>query len=258
MPFSSLEFKAFAREWGFETVTSSPTFAQANGMAENGVKIAKTILKKAFHMQTDVYLLLLENRNTPVTGINYSPAQLLCSRQLRAKIPTEESVLRPKVFTEVREKLHQAQTKQKYYFDKNTKELPPLENEENILLRRNGIWELATVVGKYHTPRSYLVQRQDGSILRRNRKEFRKSTNQWGPDPLQFVQPELESNTKEPVVESTPLSDDISHQPGSDGEPVSTLSPNKTPDLPNMTPDYPRPRPKRITREPIKFKDYVK
>ena len=261
MPFSSFEFRAFAQEWGFETTTSSPTFAQANGMAENGVKIAKMMLKKAHHLQSDVYLLLLEYRNTPVTGINYSPAQLLYSRQLRAKIPTEESLLKPEVCTGVREKLQLTQTNQKHYFDQSTKDLPPLENDESILLRRNGMWEPATVVGKYHTPRSYLVQKQDGTILRRNRKELRKSLNQH-PLPS-LVLPDLDILNTDDVARPIPVDSEIVEITGSGREHDSTDPdipniPNNVLDLPDPTPEYPRPRPKRIIKEPIRFKDYVK
>ena len=47
MPFNSKVFKQFAREWDFSVVTSSPNYAQSNGLAERNVQTIKNLLKKA-------------------------------------------------------------------------------------------------------------------------------------------------------------------------------------------------------------------
>lgn len=41
------EFQAFAQQYGFKHVTSSPNYPQSNVLGENGVKIVKRIIKKA-------------------------------------------------------------------------------------------------------------------------------------------------------------------------------------------------------------------
>ena len=46
-PFSSAKFQEFANSYGFELVTSSPTYPQSNGKAENAVKTVKNLLAKA-------------------------------------------------------------------------------------------------------------------------------------------------------------------------------------------------------------------
>ena len=46
-PFNSVLLKEFAKEWDSKIVTSSPRYAQSNGLAERGVQIAKNILRKA-------------------------------------------------------------------------------------------------------------------------------------------------------------------------------------------------------------------
>lgn len=84
MQYNSCEFKDFARNWGFKLTTSSPTYAQSNGLSERAVQTVKRILKKA----DDPYIGMLEYRNTPVTRMTYSPSQLLISRTARTKIPT--------------------------------------------------------------------------------------------------------------------------------------------------------------------------
>ena len=97
MPFQSNEFIAFAKAWGIKTTTSSPTYSQSNGQAERSVQTLKNILKKAHEENTDPYLALLEYRNTPVSGMKYSPAQMLMSRRLRTKIPVATSLLTPNI-----------------------------------------------------------------------------------------------------------------------------------------------------------------
>ncbi|UYV81558.1 K02A2.6-like, partial [Cordylochernes scorpioides] len=86
------EFANFARQYGFQHVTSSPRFPQSNGMAEAGVKIAKLILKK----NQDPSLGLLEYRSTPLEN-GYSPAELLMGRKLRTTLPIAPENLNPKL-----------------------------------------------------------------------------------------------------------------------------------------------------------------
>ncbi|KAI5085947.1 hypothetical protein C0J45_23536, partial [Silurus meridionalis] len=45
--FASECFRAFARGWGFDHVTSSPHFPQSNGEAERAVRTIKNLLKKS-------------------------------------------------------------------------------------------------------------------------------------------------------------------------------------------------------------------
>lgn len=45
-PFNSLEFKQFMFDWGIEHVTSSPNYAQLNGLAERSIQIIKKLFKK--------------------------------------------------------------------------------------------------------------------------------------------------------------------------------------------------------------------
>ena len=111
MPYNSREFKDFASSWGFKLTTSSPTYAQSNGLSERAVQTVKRILKKA----DDPYIGMLEYRNTPVTGMTYSPSQLLMSRTARTKIPAAKELLQPCVPTDVRRQLESRQRQQALY-----------------------------------------------------------------------------------------------------------------------------------------------
>ena len=78
-------------------VTSSLKYPQSNGKAEQAVKMAKRLLKRAWKFQSDPYLSLLDFRNTPTQGMNTSPAQRLMSRRTTTLLPTKESHLAPEV-----------------------------------------------------------------------------------------------------------------------------------------------------------------
>ena len=75
MPFNSKAFKQFAKEWDFSVVTSSPNYVQSNGLAERNAQ-TMNLLRKAKEGMKDEQL---EFRNTPITGLQESPAQLLMS-----------------------------------------------------------------------------------------------------------------------------------------------------------------------------------
>ena len=77
MPVGSRELKNFAYEWGIKTAASSPTYAQSNGQAEICAQTLKGIFKKADEDGREPYLALLEYRNTPVSGLQYTPSQML-------------------------------------------------------------------------------------------------------------------------------------------------------------------------------------
>jgi hypothetical protein len=88
--FSASSFALFATEYGFIHITSSPTYAQANGEAERAVQTAKMLIKKT----KDFYLALLCYRSTPLRN-GYSPAELLMGRKLRSNLPMLSSNLTP-------------------------------------------------------------------------------------------------------------------------------------------------------------------
>ena len=79
---------AATKEWRIKLTTSSPLYPQSNGQSERAVQTIKNLLKKASEEGRDPYLALMAYRNTPVTGMSYSPAQMLMSRSLNTKVPT--------------------------------------------------------------------------------------------------------------------------------------------------------------------------
>uniref|UniRef100_A0A3B3ZDY7 Integrase catalytic domain-containing protein n=1 Tax=Periophthalmus magnuspinnatus TaxID=409849 RepID=A0A3B3ZDY7_9GOBI len=73
---------------------SSPGFPSSNGMAERAIKTVTHALKKALLTGIDAHLVLLSLRNTPVIGLNVSPAQMLMGRVLHSTLPCTSAVLK--------------------------------------------------------------------------------------------------------------------------------------------------------------------
>jgi len=103
--FSSSSFATFARQWSFKHVTSSPHYHRSNGKAESAVKIAKSLLKKCKADNTNVWLAILEWRNSPTEGVASSPAQRLMSLRTRTRLPTTSALLLPQMIPDVRNRL---------------------------------------------------------------------------------------------------------------------------------------------------------
>ena len=77
MPFNSVKYKDFASKWEFEVVTSSPHYPKSNGLVERDIQTIKHLIRKADGSRQDAFLTLLEFLNSPISGMDESPAELL-------------------------------------------------------------------------------------------------------------------------------------------------------------------------------------
>ena len=168
----SEEFRAFAREWKFRHVTSSPYYAQSNGKAESAVKIAKSLLQKAKRDGRDIWLCLLEWRNVPTQGLDSSPCQRLMSRRTRSLLPVSNFLLKPKVIDDSRF-MDKKYKRMKRFYDRTSKSLRDLIPGELIRMYHPGNkrWLLGKCI-KMVAPRSYVVE-VNGVRYRRNRSFLR-------------------------------------------------------------------------------------
>ena len=121
--FAAQEFQRFSKTWQFQLNTTSPHYPKSNGKAENAVKAAKQLLKKAKKDKADAYLALLAYRNTRTQGLDTSPAQRLISRRTKTLLPTTASLLRP----QITEDLHQ-----KLLFNKNVRQSTTTEERGHL------------------------------------------------------------------------------------------------------------------------------
>ena len=174
VPFASYEMKSFAASWEFKLTHSSPGFPSSNGMAERAIKTVKHALKKATQTGTDPHLVLLSLRNTPVTGLNESPAQMLMGRVLRSTLPCSSAVLTQSVPQHLHSKIQNLQFRQKQHYDQRAKPLPVLTSGDTVHMHTRRGWEPAVVIRQRDEPRSYTVQTPAGRTQRRNRRHLRK------------------------------------------------------------------------------------
>ena len=110
-------------------------------------------MRKVADEGQDMLLAPLAYRNTPISGLEYSTAQLLMSRMLNDRLPTATSLLSPKAAQGVHRSLLARQQRQKRYRDGGTKALPPLQIGVHMTIQQECTWTPAIVVEKHAAPR---------------------------------------------------------------------------------------------------------
>jgi hypothetical protein len=154
-------------------------------------------MKKAKKDRADVYLALLDYRNTPTQGTESSPAQRLMSRRKKTLLPTTAKLLAPRVVENHDQEIVKSQDRQANYYNRGAKDLPHLRNGDKVRIQdhgqgiKKGPSVKATVKAEVGI-RSYEVETQDGRVLRRNRSHLRKTTE----DEVSET-PQTESHTDE-------------------------------------------------------------
>ena len=237
--FASAEFATFAKQWGFEHITSSPRYPQSNGKAENAVKTIKMLFSKCQDSRQSEFLALLDWRNTPSEGMETSPAQRFLGRRCRTRLPIVESLLTPNYPTQADGlALHRRKRKQQFYYNQHTKELKDIQPGKVVQMRLPGetTWssgECIQLVG----PRSYKV-RVGSKVYIRNRRQLipteQPLEENWVPEILDQNMEQKDKNLVDETVNQPPESE--------------TVSPPKTPALR---------RSERVRRAPSWLEDYV-
>uniref|UniRef100_A0A6P7H3N0 Uncharacterized protein LOC114345703 n=1 Tax=Diabrotica virgifera virgifera TaxID=50390 RepID=A0A6P7H3N0_DIAVI len=128
----------------------------------------------------DLFYYLLEYRNSPLCGLNVSPAELLSNRILRSSLPVSNNILQPKVVN-VYDKRLQRQGITKDHHDKTAKQRCNFQLNDNVLVKvrkEDMSWEPAKVVEEYPAPRSYIVQDQSGHTYRKNSSFLKHTKNE--------------------------------------------------------------------------------
>ena len=111
------------------------------------------------------------------------------SRRLRASLAATRDqvtpeVVNPKMANE-RRSLNQAS--KRYYGNKGTKQLQPLETGDQVYIQtKSRTWKLVTVLQRENTPRRYIVRTNDGGQYKRNRRFLQKASNKSLQEPESF------------------------------------------------------------------------
>jgi len=167
-PFATKEFKQFAKKYDFSHVTSSPRYPTSNGKVENAVKTMKGLMTKARESGEDVFLSLLDWRNTPSEYLTNSPSQILFNRRTRTSLPTASSLLDSISARAANSALTAAKQKQAYYYDRFAKDKPKLTVGQTVRMKYDNTsdWRKGEI-SEVLPYRSYNIRMEDGSVRRR-------------------------------------------------------------------------------------------
>ena len=117
---------------------------------------------------------MLSYRTTAIDDIGLSPAEMMFSGKLKTKLPTSAPLLQQKGLPKnLKKRFKQRQEKQKQYHDRGSKAPKPLKIGENVVMQHKEMWRPATVTEKHPSPRSYVVENENGQQYRRNRRHLR-------------------------------------------------------------------------------------
>ncbi|KAJ8975158.1 hypothetical protein NQ317_014532 [Molorchus minor] len=167
-------------------------------------------LPYGLNMAPEYFQYINKFRNTPLPGINLSPAQLVFNRITRSKLPVHSELLKSENSKSVHKKLVDKQIAYKNYHDKSVKARREFNIGENALVRRDKIWEPSKIIKKHQSPRSYIIQDQRGNILRRNSAHLGPSQNEYKlcADPDGLI--DIANNEKEKIFKSDSGPDSVS------------------------------------------------
>ena len=205
--FTSEQFKGLLKKWDIIHRTSAPKYAQSNGEAERGVQVFKRLIAK----NSNIDQALLCYRDSPLQN-GYSPAQLLMGRSLNSMgimtdkvvdlraLKSYENVYRTKMAAAYNTR-HKAQTR------------GTLLVGDSVKLRDPGGKPCAATVVAV-SGREVALQREDGSLLRRNRAHVTDNIERQDTTNTQELgerEASLQQNLQVPTAAPMPM-----HSPTSD------------------------------------------
>lgn len=116
--FTSALFQEFRETYGFNHVTTSLYYPQANGFIERNVQTVKNLLQICKESGADPHLAMLCLRSTPLDHNIESPAELLNSRVYQTNLPSmSKPSLSLSADGEINIKLQARQNQQKSQYD---------------------------------------------------------------------------------------------------------------------------------------------
>ena len=224
--FTSTDFGNFLKDWGIHHRLSSAGYPQSNGRAELAVKAAKRIIRDNTSSNGSLDTnkaarAILQYRNTPLPGIELSPAQILFHRQLRDHLPTNPihyQLHKDWLITAEEREKHFSQHTQKIIneYNNHSHALKPLPIRSQVLIQsltmKNKLrWTQTGTIVEILPFRQYKI-RLDGSgrIVLRNRRHLK---------PCHIINPSIipSADTLNPQPNITPpeqpATADVNHNP---------------------------------------------
>ena len=141
------------------------------------MQTVKRLLRKALQDNADPYLALLNFKTTPALDGGPSPAHKLMNRNPRTLLL---SVNRPIPTTNVPTNKYPSQ-----YYNTRVKNLPRLKRNDTVRIHNGRSWATKgrIVDQESNTPRSYIVETENGNMLRKNRRDIMYTNETVEPSP---------------------------------------------------------------------------
>ena len=216
--FVSDAFAKFVKAYGIKHVTSSPTYPQSNGLAEKAVQTIKKMMTKCEEAGDDIYLALLDLRNTPRDDVTGSPMQRLQGRRAQTRLPTADSLLIPSSSqpTVVHDKMMEYRRKQKLYHDRGSKSLQEFKPHDAVRVWTPEGWKPAELQREHDQPNSFIIKAgTEGRMYRRNRRDLMITKEQ--PHVIDRPPPQLQQMRYEAPVQPPQIRPHRDQGPGHPG-----------------------------------------
>ncbi|VDI01202.1 Hypothetical predicted protein [Mytilus galloprovincialis] len=188
-------------------------------------------MKRARKDNKDIYLSILDFRNTPTEGMSSSPSQRLMCRRTKTRLPISSSLLKPHIPLFASKEIERNKDQQCQYYDRNARDLQELENGQRVWISpkpndRTKTWTKGIIKRKVDI-RSYEVNTDQGQKLRRNRRDIRISsgTNKQSDN---YVRPnDIDLNLYR-IPENAPSTD---NRPNQNIDNTQTATPPRSPSM---------------------------
>ena len=164
-PYNSHEWRAYAKEKGFNLELCTPEHPQSNGMAEKMMaslaKITHAAIAEGVKPCEVLSTFLMSYRSTPHGSTGKSPSQLLMKKELKTKIPCVDS-LKEGVRDKSVEEIDSAEkAKHKKYADKRRRARESeIKVGDNVLVKQK-----KTTTRPPWDPNPYLVEKVQNSKI---------------------------------------------------------------------------------------------
>lgn len=182
----SLEVRTWLNKWGVKYRLSSAYYPQSNGRAEAAVKTLKRLMegntgKNGSITNDQLAYALMQHRNTPIRGMDKSPAELALGRPIRDSIPLPRQRYRvsPDWANNIMQRERSMTAKNmdvKTKYDMNSKTLSELSVGTEVLCQntRDNKWSKSGVIVEVGDHRQYYIKMHgSGRVSLRNRKHLR-------------------------------------------------------------------------------------
>ena len=203
--FTSSEFEDFMKRNGIRHVKSAPYHPASNGQAERAVQTFKENMKKQSKdsLNTRIARFLFSYRITPHTTTGTSPAELLFGRLPRSHL----DLLKPTLA----ERVHKKQERQKENHDIHSKERKFHIGDAVFICdfpdRKH--W-LSGKITSVQGPCSYLIELEDGRVVRRHVDHIRACTSTSSSPPIDtsIVLNDSDDDLADIAISTPPLHED--------------------------------------------------